>query len=117
MTQQATSAQVNLAEEIESILRQQEQSKERLTRPLVGFPNLKVVLVSMAAGSQWSEHSTSGRISVHCLRGHIRVRTPGETFELIAGGLAALESNIRHDVEAVEASVFLLTVAKCEEKA
>jgi quercetin dioxygenase-like cupin family protein len=116
MTQQATSAQANLAEEVESIVRLQEQTKERLTRPLVGFPNLKVVLVSMASGSQWPEHSTTGRISVHCLRGHIRLRTPEETLELITGGLAALESNIRHDVEAVEASVFLLTVAKCEEK-
>ncbi len=115
MIQHATSAQANLAAETESISR--EQAQERITRPLVSFPNLKIVLVSMPAGSAWAEHSTSGRISVQCLRGHIRLRTAREAFDLPAGGLAALESNVPHDVEALQASVLLLTVAKCEEEA
>jgi quercetin dioxygenase-like cupin family protein len=117
MVQQATSAQVNLMAETEKIKQQQKQTEERIARSVVSFPNLKIVLVSMPAGGIWAEHSTSGRISVQCLQGHIRLRTAEEVFDLASGGLAALESNVRHDVEAAEASVFLLTVAKCEEKA
>ncbi len=93
---------------------EQASKQEKITRPLVSFPNLKIVAVSMPQGGVWSEHSTPGRISVQCLRGHIRMKARGETFDLRPMELLALEGNVQHDVEAVEQSVFLLTVARCD---
>lgn len=66
----------------------------------------------MDASSRWSEHSTAGRISIQVLRGRISVRALGNIFELPTGHLLALDSNVVHDVEAKEESMFLLTVAK-----
>jgi len=44
--------------------------------------------------------------------GHIRVRAQGRTFELRSGGLLALDQGLPHDVEAIEESAFVLTIAR-----
>jgi quercetin dioxygenase-like cupin family protein len=43
--------------------------------------------------------------------GRIQVRARGRTFDLGAGSLLALDRGIPHDVEALEESAFLLTIA------
>jgi quercetin dioxygenase-like cupin family protein len=48
---------------------------------------------------------------VQTVRGHIRVRALGRTFDLPTGGLLALDQNVSHDLEALEDSAFLLTIA------
>ncbi len=108
---QATSA--DLDTEVRAILEAQALRPERISKTLVGFPNLKVVLVSLPAGGVWDQHSTKGRISVQTLVGHIRIGAVERAFDLPRGRMLALESNLVHDVEALDASVFLLTVAKC----
>jgi quercetin dioxygenase-like cupin family protein len=40
------------------------------------------------------------------------VRLPTASIELTAGQLLAVESGIRHDVEAIEDSAFLLTIGR-----
>ncbi len=102
----------DLEEEVRALLQEQTSRAERITKTLVGFPQLKVVLVSLPARGAWEQHKTSGRIAVQTLAGHIRMRALGQTFDLPRGQMLALESNVPHDVEAVEASVFLLTVAR-----
>ena len=108
----AEAAEADLEAEVRAIEREQAGRAERISRNLVGFPNLKVVLVSLPAKGAWEQHQTPGRISVQTLTGHIRMRARGRSFDLPRGRLLALESNVPHDVEAVEASVFLLTVAR-----
>jgi len=56
-------------------------------------------------------HQTEGQISIQSVAGHIRVRAQGRSFELRSGGLLALDQGSRHDVEAIEESAFLLTIA------
>lgn len=80
-------------------------------RTLVKYDDVRVVLTTLQANSRIAEHKTEGRISVHVLSGHIRVRADGRTFNLRAGGLLALDQGIPHDVEAREESAFLLTIA------
>jgi quercetin dioxygenase-like cupin family protein len=79
---------------------------------LVNWPNLKIIIVAMPAGLSWPQHSTPGRISVQVLNGRIRMKALEQTFELGGGKVLALESSIIHDVEALEDSEFLLTIAK-----
>jgi hypothetical protein len=55
--------------------------------------------------------SAGGRVSIQTLRGEIGVEAQGRTFRLPQGGLLTLDQGIPHDVEALEDSAFLLTVA------
>jgi quercetin dioxygenase-like cupin family protein len=88
----------------------------RFVRPLVGFGALKIMLIAMREGNRWTEHQTIGRVSLQVLRGRIRMHTLERDFDLPAAMLLALESNIPHDVEAMEDSVFLLSVARPDQQ-
>jgi quercetin dioxygenase-like cupin family protein len=57
------------------------------------------------------EHTAAGRISVHTLKGHIRVHLPERVVDLPAGNLLALDQCVSHDVEASEDSALLLTLS------
>jgi quercetin dioxygenase-like cupin family protein len=45
------------------------------------------------------------------LSGHIRMNASGRTFDLRAGSFLALDRGTLHDVEALEDSALLLTIA------
>jgi quercetin dioxygenase-like cupin family protein len=79
-------------------------------RTLVREPDLRVVLVVMKAKARIAEHSASDTASVHALSGHLRLQLPGNVADLSAGRLVVLERGLRHDVEAVDDSAFLLTL-------
>lgn len=78
---------------------------------LVKHADLRVVLMIMKPGATMRQHQTTGRISVHTLSGHVRLHLESGVVELPAGQLIALEHDIPHDVEAVEESSVLLTIA------
>ena len=80
-------------------------------KTLVKYDGLRIVLIALKAGSRIPEHHTEGQISVQTIVGHIQVRADGRTFELRPGGLLALDQGLPHDVEALEESAFLLTIA------
>ena len=80
-------------------------------RTLVKYDDLRVVLIAMAAKARMPDHKAEGRISVHVLSGHIRLKASERTFSLRAGRLLVLDHGVRHDVEAVEDSAFLLTIS------
>jgi len=73
--------------------------------------DFRMVLISMEKGSVLKEHHADGAISVQVLRGSIRFTAQGETHTLQANSLAALGASIKHEVEALEESAFLLTIA------
>jgi len=78
---------------------------------LVKYPNLRVVLLVMKQGSSLQKHVAKGRITVHTLSGHSRMRVQGEVVDLPAGRLLSLEREIPHDLEALEESTVLLSIA------
>ena len=80
-------------------------------RTLIKYDDFRVVLTALQASTRVPEHKTEGRISVHVLSGHIQVRASGRTFSLRPGGLLALDQGVPHDIEALEESAFLLTIA------
>jgi quercetin dioxygenase-like cupin family protein len=92
--------------------RQLSLSGGRATHAVVSFPNLKLFVVYMPAESVWNEHSTPGRIAVQVLKGRIVMSAGAQRYELTAGKGAAFDSDIKHDVQALEESWFLLTVAR-----
>lgn len=79
-------------------------------RTLVRKSDLRILLVAMKAGSRIAEHHANDTASIHALSGHVRLDVDGAIVELPAGRLLVLESGLRHDVEAVADSAFLLTL-------
>ena len=80
-------------------------------RTLIKYDDFRVVLTALQARARLPEHKTEGRISVQVLSGHIQLRAGGRTFNLRPGGLLAFDHGVPHDVEALEESAFLLTIA------
>lgn len=78
---------------------------------LVKYADLRIVFMLMKPGTRLQEHHATGRISVQTLSGHVRLHLKEQTVELPAGHLLALDREIQHDVEAVEESTVLLTIA------
>lgn len=83
----------------------------RRSETLVKTPGLRVVLVTMRAGTELREHSAPGTITVQPLRGRFTLALDGEEHEVSEGTIVALEGAARHAVRAVEDGAFLLTIA------
>ncbi|HLV21624.1 MAG TPA: hypothetical protein VKZ49_12105 [Polyangiaceae bacterium] len=80
-------------------------------RTLVREPDLRVVFVTMRAGARLAEHRAKDTAAIHALSGHVRLQLPDGVVDLPAGRLLVLERGVHHDVEAVEESSFLITLA------
>ena len=80
-------------------------------RTLFKKPDFRMVLISMDKGSILKEHHADGTISVQVLKGSIRFTAQGDDHGLQVNGLLTLGSSIKHKVEALEESAFLLTIA------
>jgi quercetin dioxygenase-like cupin family protein len=84
---------------------------ERNANTLVKGDNFRIVLTALRAGNRLHEHEAAGWISIQAVAGRLRVHAAGQTVELPSGHLLALAGGIRHDVEALADSAFLLTIA------
>lgn len=80
-------------------------------RILTKKPDLRVVLISMETAARLKEHRVDGTSSVQVLKGHIRYSTGGLAYDLQAGSLIILAASIAHEVESLDESAFLLTIA------
>jgi hypothetical protein len=68
-----------------------------------------VVLTVLTSNGRLHEHKAIGKISVQGIAGRIRMHVESKALDLPADHL--LERALPHDVEALEDSAFLLTIA------
>lgn len=101
----------DVAKELQQMRSEPEWQTGHNAKTLVKYDNLRVVLIALKARARLPGHQTEGRISIQTIQGQIHVRAEGRTFYLPAGNLLALDRGLAHDVEAVEESAFLLTIA------
>jgi quercetin dioxygenase-like cupin family protein len=80
-------------------------------RTLAKYEDFRVVLTVLKANMRLPAHKTEGRLSIHVLSGHIRMNASGRTFDLLTGSLVALDQSALHEMEALDDSAFLLTIA------
>jgi quercetin dioxygenase-like cupin family protein len=71
---------------------------------------VRLVLYTFDEGGLIPEHHAPGWITIHSLRGVIRVTTPAKAYTLEAGQVLALDPEIPHDVEALTEADMLLGV-------
>jgi quercetin dioxygenase-like cupin family protein len=101
----------DLAAEVDRLYLESTWHTGRNARTLVKYDDFRVVLTALRSGIRVSEHKTDGRISIHMLSGHLRLNAVGRAFDLRPGSLVALDQGEPHDLEALDDSTFLLTIA------
>lgn len=104
----------NIGSELQKLKRAPSWQREsgRSSETLVKYEEFRIVLVRMKPGSYMSHHRAEGPISIQAIQGRIRVHLPEDRIEeLEPGDLLTLDRCLEHDVEALEESAFLLTIA------
>ena len=82
----------------------------RRSETLLKTPSLRVVLITMRAGTELHEHAAPGPITVQPLQGRFALVVEGEEQEIAPGMVVALAERTRHAVRAIETGAFLLTI-------
>ncbi|WP_299701471.1 cupin domain-containing protein [uncultured Pontibacter sp.] len=93
------------------------QKSGRGSRTIFKSESMRILLNVMQAGSEIKPHQAPGPISVHVIEGRIRFNTEAEAVVLTKGQLLTLQEHVRHSVEALEETTFLLTVSPLASKA
>ncbi len=83
----------------------------RNAKTLVKEPDLRIVVIALRQGGRMEEHRAPGHISIQTLTGRLRLQVRDQTIDLPAGHVLALDPDVAHDVEALDESAFLLTIA------
>jgi quercetin dioxygenase-like cupin family protein len=68
----------------------------RRSETLLKTPSLRVVLITMRAGTELAEHSAPGPITVQPLQGRFTLNVEGEEQEITPGTLVAVEERTPH---------------------
>ena len=95
----------------------QEESWEKTGRGsklLQKTKNIRLLLMLLKAGTEIKPHQAPGPITVHCIEGKIKFFAEENEVVLNKGEMLSLQEFVRHSVEAVEESAFLLTVVPLE---
>ncbi|MGE3274410.1 MAG: hypothetical protein AB7O67_04820 [Vicinamibacterales bacterium] len=107
----ASYLELDITREREQLHREPGWTSGYKARTLAKYEDLRIVLMALKGGAHMPSHQTDGRISIHAITGHLSVKAEGRTFDLPAGRLLALDRGIPHEVDALEDSAFVLTVA------
>lgn len=108
---QGTYLALDLDQQIEQLRQEEYLQSGRNSKTLAKYDDLRIVLTAIRRNTQIREHYSDGRISVQTLTGRLLMHAAGKEFELPRGHMLVLDRGVRHDVEALEDSAFLLTIA------
>ncbi|MEO7027788.1 MAG: cupin domain-containing protein [Acidobacteriaceae bacterium] len=104
-------AQFDLAQEMKDAESKKPWPMGRTATTLFKKSDFRMVLMSMEKGSILKEHHADGTISVQVLKGAVRFTAQGKGNSLVPNSVLTLGASIKHQVEALEDSAFLLTIA------
>ena len=73
---------------------------------------LTIALFLFEAGGALAEHRADGVVTIHVLRGRMRVGAEGQQHDLVAGRMLVLAPGVKHDLHAEQPTHMLLTVSR-----
>lgn len=82
----------------------------RRSETLIKTSGLRVVLVTMRAGTELHEHVAPGPITIQPIQGRFVLILEADEHEAAPGTLLTLAHETRHAVRAIEDGAFLLTI-------
>lgn len=91
----------------------EEESWEKIgrsARTISKMKGMRIVLNVMKKGSEIKPHQANGPISVQVLEGKLKFHTQDDPVVLAKREMLTLQEHIRHSVEALEETAFLLTI-------
>ena len=83
-----------------------------VSKPLVNLPEGKIVLFSMDAGQEISEHRAPFASTVHVLDGRLRFVVESKEQEMAANDWLVMPPNAAHRLTALEPTRFVLMLFK-----
>ena len=86
-------------------------SDGRNSRTLVKHGDFRMILTVMKTGTRLHRHHARGTVLIQVLSGQIRARILEEIVEVPAGHALSLDPNLEHEIEAVDESALLITIA------
>jgi len=104
-------AQFDLGQEMADSEQKKPWESGHFAKTLFKKSDFRIVLISMERAVTIKGHHADGTISVHVLKGSIRFTVQGDARDLRPGNVLTLGASIKHEVEALEESAFLLTVS------
>ncbi|HEY6375765.1 MAG TPA: AraC family ligand binding domain-containing protein [Edaphobacter sp.] len=104
-------AQFDLTREIADCENKKPWQSGHYAKTLFKKADFRTVLITMEPSAKMKEHHADGTISLHVLKGRIRFLARGKTHDLATGSLFTLGASIKHEVEALQDSAFLLTIS------
>lgn len=87
------------------------QSGDLNAKTLFKKPDLRVVLLTLKNGARMDEHHAPGPVTIQVLSGRLRIQLADRPVDLGTGEILLLEGGLTHDVEALDQSAVLLTIA------
>jgi quercetin dioxygenase-like cupin family protein len=104
-------ARFDFAKEMVRSEQERPWARGHFVRTLFKNSDIRMVLILMDKGSILKEHHADGTLSIQVLNGSIRFTAQGDEYSLQANSVLMLGPSIEHKVEALDDSVFLLTIA------
>jgi len=101
----------DLVQELQQLQRETGWMNGQNAKTLVKYDDLRVVLIGLRANERIPGHKALGRVTIQMISGHIHLHAMGRTFDLVLGSLLSLDKEVSHDLQALEDSAFLLTIA------
>ena len=84
---------------------------------LIRTDDFRVVLIAINAGATVQEHQSSHGVALQTLRGRVQIHVSERVIDMPAGYLISLDRDVSHEVQAVEDSVVLVSIAWPEPRA
>lgn len=100
---------MDLSEEIQR-MRSSPHHRSHVGKTLVRTPDLRVVLMVLAAHVRIPEHRVAGATLLQVVEGRVVVGLLGGSFDLQAGQVLSISAGIAHELVAIEDSALLLTM-------
>ena len=101
----------NLAEELFHFANRKPRQSGLYSKLLIKADDLRVLLVAMDVDALMKEHHTDGTTTIQVLQGVLCIRIQEKPHALRAGQILTLEPQLKHDIDARDASSFLVTIA------
>jgi quercetin dioxygenase-like cupin family protein len=108
----STPSMLNLNEEMDAILSEKPWHETgRNSRTIAKYSNFRIVLAALKQGASLEKHQAKGCLSIQVFKGRIRVCLPQDVIDMSKEKLLTLDNAIPHAVEALEDSIFLITMS------
>lgn len=103
----------SIADELNTLKQEAEWiSGVRNSVTIANTPSLGLVLTAIRKDATVCGHAVEGSVTLQVVSGAIRFTAAGETRELAAGDVIAIDRGVAHDVQASADSALLLTIIK-----